>query len=92
MRVPTDVGARPHAVRRYQLWVLAGVVFLGAQLTVGLVKSGKGITGDWNVALGIIAGAVTGSKLVGQKLHNDSTALGDSQKDVTERKLISSRS
>lgn len=64
--------------------VLAGVVFLGAQLTVGLVKSGKGITGDWNVALGIIAGAVTGSKLVGQKLHNDSTALGDSQKDVTE--------
>ena len=28
MRVPTDVGARPHAVRRYQLWVLAGVVFL----------------------------------------------------------------
>jgi uncharacterized membrane protein (UPF0182 family) len=28
MRVPTDVSARPHPVRRYQLWVLGGVVFL----------------------------------------------------------------
>src|SRR5271165_2443477 len=28
MRVPTDIGTRPHPVRRYQLWVLGAVVFL----------------------------------------------------------------
>jgi len=68
----------------FALVVIAGVVYLGAQLAVGLAKTGTGITGDWNMGLGILVGAVTGSKLLGQKLHNDSTAPADPQKAVQE--------
>ncbi len=67
----------------FALVIVAGVVYLGAQLVVGLVKTGVGITGDWNMGLGILAGAVTGSKLLGQKLHNDAPDP-DARKDVTE--------
>jgi hypothetical protein len=68
----------------FALVIVAGVVYLGAELVVGLVKTGTGITGDWNMGFGILTGAATGSKLLGQKLHNDSTAPDDMQKDVKE--------
>lgn len=68
----------------FALVVIAGVVYLGAELVVGLVKIGRGITTEWNVGFGILTGAATGGKLLGQKLHNDSTAPADTQKDVTE--------
>jgi hypothetical protein len=64
--------------------VLAGVVYLGVQLVVGLVKTGTGITADWNMGLGIIVTAATGSKLIGQAIHNDATNPADTQKGVTE--------
>jgi hypothetical protein len=68
----------------FALVVIAGVVYLGAELVVGLVKIGRGITTEWNVGFGILTGAATGSKLLGQKLHNDSTDPADPQKDVKE--------
>lgn len=68
----------------FALVMLAGVIYLGAQLAVGLVKTGIGITTDWNVGFGILTGAATGSKLLGQKLHNSATAPDDPQKDVQE--------
>lgn len=68
----------------FALVILAGVVYLGAQLAVGLMKTGVGITTDWNVGFGILTGAATGSKLLGQKLHNQSTAPGDVQKGAQE--------
>jgi hypothetical protein len=68
----------------FALVIVAGVVYLGAELVVGLVKKGTGITGDWNMGFGILAGAATGSKLLGQKLHNEATDPADTQKDVKE--------
>lgn len=67
----------------FALVVAAGVLYLGAQLVVGLVKTGVGITGDWNMGFGILLGGVTGSKLLGQKLHNDG-APDDAEKDAKE--------
>jgi hypothetical protein len=67
----------------FALVMIAGVVYLGAQLVVGFVKTGIGITAEWNVGFGILTGAATGSKLLGQKLHN-TAETGDSQKDVQE--------
>jgi hypothetical protein len=68
----------------FALVMIAGVIYLGAQLAVGLVKTGVGITGDWNMGFGILTGAATGSKLLGQKLHNDAPDPADPQKDVKE--------
>jgi hypothetical protein len=68
----------------FALVIVAGIIYLGAQLVVGLVKTGTGITADWNMGLGIIATAATGSKLIGQAIHNESTDPADTQKDVKE--------
>lgn len=67
----------------FALVVVAGVVYLGAQLIVGLVKTGIGITADWNMGFSILIGSVTASKLVGQKLHN-AGAPDDAEKDAKE--------
>lgn len=50
----------------FALVVVAGVVYLGAELVVGLVKHGTGITGDWNMGFGILVGGVTGAKIAGK--------------------------
>jgi hypothetical protein len=51
----------------FALVVGAGVIFLGAQLIVGLIKTGTGITGDWNMGLGILTGAAAGTKIAGNR-------------------------
>lgn len=58
----------------FALVMVSGVLFLGADL------HRHGIRSDWNVALGILTTAATGSKLIGQKLTKPS---GD-DKDVKE--------
>jgi hypothetical protein len=68
----------------FALVIVAGIIYLGAQLVVGLVKTGTGITADWNMGLGIIATAATGSKLIGQAIHNEATDPSDTQKGVKE--------
>lgn len=50
----------------FALVVTAGVLYLGAQLVVGLIKTGIGITGDWNMGFGILVGGVTGAKIAGK--------------------------
>jgi hypothetical protein len=50
----------------FALVVVSGVVYLGAELVVGLVKFGRGITGDWNIGFGILSGAATSAKIAGK--------------------------
>jgi hypothetical protein len=50
----------------FALVVVAGVLYLGAELVVGLVRHGSGITGDWNMGFGILVGGVTGAKIAGK--------------------------
>lgn len=54
--------------------VIAGVIFLGADLAVGLVKRGFGISSEWNFTFLTLTGAVTGSKIAGMK-KPDGTAI-----------------
>lgn len=55
----------------FALVIVAGVIYLGAELVVGLVKRGTGITGDWNMGFGILSGAVTGAKIAGKVAPKD---------------------
>jgi hypothetical protein len=64
----------------FALVMVAGVLYLGADLVNGIARRGVGITSDWNMAFGILTAAATGSKLIGQKLTKPS---GD-DKDVKE--------
>lgn len=66
----------------YALVVLSGVVYLGAELVVGLVKFGRGITGDWNVGFGILTGAATSAKIAGKVAPKSSDP--DPGKDVSQ--------
>lgn len=50
----------------FALVMIAGVLYLGAELVVGLVKRGTGMSGDWNVGFGILASATTGAKIAGK--------------------------
>lgn len=68
----------------FALVVAAGVIYLGAELVVGLVRYGHGISADWNVGFGILVGGVTGSKLVGQHLHNIAGPGSDPEKAAAE--------
>lgn len=61
----------------FALVVVAGVLYLGAQLVVGLVKTGNGITGDWNMGFGILSGAVTGAKIAGKVAPKDPDPADD---------------
>jgi len=67
----------------FALVVVSGILYLGAELVVGLVRYGHGVTSDWNMGFGILAGAVTGSKLIGQHLHNEA-GTPDAEKGATE--------
>ena len=51
----------------FALVVVAGVIYLGAQLVVGLIKTGVGINGDWNMGFGILVGAAAGTKIAGNR-------------------------
>jgi len=64
----------------FALVVVSGVIYLGVQLIVGLVKTGVGITGDWNMGFGILTGAVTGAKIAGKVAPQ----TPDDAKDGTE--------
>ena len=78
---PTDTSASlRHAM--FALVMVAGVLFLGIDLTTGIVKRGTGISSDWCVAFGILAASATGGKLLGQKLGND--ANNNNPPDVKE--------
>lgn len=64
----------------FGLVIVAGVIYLGADLVVRLVKTGVGITGDWNMGFGILTGAAAGTKIAG----NRKTAPTGDDKDKTE--------
>ncbi len=63
----------------FALVVVSGVVYLGAQLTVGLVKTGIGINGDWNVGFGILASAATSAKIAGKPRPGDDPSKGSTE-------------
>jgi hypothetical protein len=78
---PTDTSASlRHAM--FALVVVAGVLFLAIDLGTGIVIRGIGISSDWCVAFGILAAAVTGGKLLGQKFGNG--ANNNNPPDVKE--------
>ncbi len=60
--------------------VIFGVIFLGAELTVGLIKRGSGMTSDWNFGFLTLTGAVTGSKIAGGMRKPD-TATAEAPKE-----------
>lgn len=68
----------------FGLVIVAGVTYLGADLIVAIARGARGVTSDWNFGFGILTGAATGSKLMGQKLHNDATDPGDPEKKAVE--------
>jgi hypothetical protein len=47
--------------------MIAGVIYLAVDLVVGLIKTGIGITGDWNMGFGILVGAAAGTKIAGAR-------------------------
>lgn len=61
--------------------VIFGVIALGAEEVVGLVKHGAGITSEWNFGFLTLAGAATGSKIAGARQRPEDTATTEAPKE-----------
>jgi len=70
----------------FALVMIAGVLYLGADLATGIIARRVGISSEWNMAFGILTTAATGSKLIGQRLAAKTTSdtPADEKKDVIE--------